>query len=117
MAKFVPASVPSSFASGDVIVAQATNPHRLGTLSHSEFSIYKPNMTVAQFIEKGGKLKDLRFHIAHRNCTMDTEAASKAAAKKAERAAAKAQTNLVKTEQPIQPTTDLMADLKASLTS
>jgi hypothetical protein len=87
MTKFVAATVPSSFASEDVIVAQKTNPHKIGTLSHSEFSIYKPGMTVKRFLESGGKLKDLRFHIAHRNCTIDSVATAKATEKKAERAA------------------------------
>jgi hypothetical protein len=44
-----------------------TNPRKEGTLGHASFALIKNGMTVAKFIELGGRTTDLRWDIAHNN--------------------------------------------------
>jgi len=48
-----------------VIVAQPKNPHRVGTISYTEFAFYQPGMTVAAFITAKGSMQALRWHLRH----------------------------------------------------
>lgn len=41
------------------------NPRRKGTLGHKSFAKIAPKMTVEQFKQKGGRLKDLRWDLEH----------------------------------------------------
>jgi hypothetical protein len=42
-----------------------TNPRKEGSIGHHSFSLIKTGMTVEQFQEKGGRLKDMHWDIRH----------------------------------------------------
>lgn len=43
-----------------ITVRAKTNPRRPGTKTHERFALYKTGMTVAAFIKKGGRMRDVR---------------------------------------------------------
>lgn len=55
------------------------NPRRDGTIGHKSYSVMmkNPGMTVGQFIEKGGRLKDLNWDIAHNYVRLEAGSAKK----------------------------------------
>ena len=53
---------PSQFADGDKIkVLVKKNPKRPGGAAHALFDLYKPGMTVAEFLKAGGWRADIRW--------------------------------------------------------
>ncbi len=55
---------PSKFADGDVIrVCVAKNPKRPTSAAGQRFELYKPGMTVAEFLAAGGWRADLHWDL------------------------------------------------------
>lgn len=61
------ASVARTFLDHDLkIVKKATaNPRREGTHGFESFALIKSGMTIAQFVAKGGRLRDLHWDLSH----------------------------------------------------
>lgn len=48
------------------IVKQVTgNPRREGTFGYHSFSLIKNGITIEKFVQKGGRMKDLRWDLEH----------------------------------------------------
>lgn len=44
------------------------NPRREGSWGHQSFDLIKSGMSLTSFISKGGRMKDLRWDLAHGFC-------------------------------------------------
>ena len=49
------------------------NPRKEGSLGFQSFSLIKSGMTVAKFVELGGRMKDLQWDILAGNLHLDTK--------------------------------------------
>lgn len=54
------------------------NPRREGSWGHQSFSLIKTGMTVAKFVENGGRMQDLQFDIKAGHCHLAKKASKKA---------------------------------------
>lgn len=52
---------PATFADTAVITQVTTNPKRAGSAAHARYSLYRPGMTVGQYVAAGGRIGDLRW--------------------------------------------------------
>jgi hypothetical protein len=48
-----------------IVVLVASNPRREGTWGFKSFNLYKPGMTIKEYMEAGGRSNDLRWDIDH----------------------------------------------------
>ena len=53
------------------------NPRKEGTLGHQSFSLITNGMTVAKFVELGGRMKDLQWDIKAGNCHLEEKKSKK----------------------------------------
>lgn len=49
------------------------NPRREGSWGHQSFGFIKSGMTVAKFVELGGRMKDLRYSILQGHCHLTSK--------------------------------------------
>ena len=55
---------PPRLKDGDKIkILVAKNPKRSGSAAHARFALYKPGMTVAEFLKAGGWRADIRWDV------------------------------------------------------
>ena len=47
------------------------NPRREGTWGFQSFGMIKSGMSLQSFVAKGGRMKDLRWDLAHGNCHLE----------------------------------------------
>jgi hypothetical protein len=52
-------------ADAKIIKVSAENPRRKGTFGFKSFAKIINNMTVSQYVERGGRMKDLRWDLQH----------------------------------------------------
>lgn len=65
--------------SPDMIIVKdvKTNPRKEGTWGHQSFSLIKTGMTVAKFVELGGRTSDLRYDMAKGHLHLTTKTTKK----------------------------------------
>lgn len=63
----------------DMIIVKdvKTNPRKEGTWGHQSFALIKSGMTVAKFVELGGRTSDLRYDMAHGHLHLTTKTTKK----------------------------------------